>query len=105
MISGSKKADDLLSIKAEAAIFAKTKQSQLMHAHQQAAVQILTKMDFNALLQAAGPDRMNAIKRLKRFIERERLKGVAKHWSYDLNRHIALKQALERLKSITIEAT
>jgi len=31
-------------------------------------------------------------------IERERLRGVRKHWSYDLNRHISLKQALDRLR-------
>ena len=38
-------------------------------------------------------------RRLKRLIERERLKGVKGHWSYDLNRHIGLKQALDTLKS------
>ena len=31
-------------------------------------------------------------------IERERQRGMRKHWSYDLNRHIALKQALDRLR-------
>lgn len=31
-------------------------------------------------------------------LERERLRGMRRHWSYDLNRHIALKQALDRLR-------
>jgi hypothetical protein len=31
-------------------------------------------------------------------IERERQRGMRKHWSYDLNRHIALKQALDALR-------
>jgi hypothetical protein len=31
-------------------------------------------------------------------IERERQRGIRKHWSYDLNRHIALKQALDKLR-------
>ncbi|WP_433962872.1 hypothetical protein [Roseitalea porphyridii] len=30
---------------------------------------------------------------IDRRLARERNKGVARHWSYDLNRHIALKQA------------
>ena len=34
---------------------------------------------------------------LERAIERERLRGMRRHWSYDLNRHIALKQALDSL--------
>jgi len=37
-----------------------------------------------------------------RLIERERQKGVIGHWSYDLNRHIALKQALDRLKAALV---
>ena len=35
---------------------------------------------------------------LERMIERERQRGMRKHWSYDLNRHIALKQALDSLR-------
>ena len=40
---------------------------------------------------------MRTIKRIERLLERERLRGGRRHWSYDLNRHIALKQALDRL--------
>ncbi len=100
MISETLKTIDLASMKSEAAGFAVKKEKQILHATQQAAVQILTKMDFNMLLNANNDARSSAIRRLTRFIERERLKGCTKHWSYDLNKHIALKQALERLKSI-----
>lgn len=36
---------------------------------------------------------------LDRLIARERNKGVARHWSYDLNRHIALKNARTNLRA------
>ena len=42
---------------------------------------------------------MRTIKRIERLLERERLRGGRRHWSYDLNRHIALKQALDRLRN------
>ena len=32
-------------------------------------------------------------------LSRERKKGLARHWGYDLNRHIALKAARDRLKA------
>jgi hypothetical protein len=40
------------------------------------------------------------IRRVERLIERERQKGLSRHWAYDLNRHIALKQALEQLRQV-----
>lgn len=36
--------------------------------------------------------RLSASARVDRMLERERLKGLRGHWSYDLNRHIALKR-------------
>lgn len=32
-------------------------------------------------------------------LSRERNKSMARHWSYDLNRHIALKLARDRIKA------
>lgn len=98
-LASSAQAINLSKLKDDAAKFAAKKEQHILHASQQAAVQILTKMDFNALLNADETHKQSAIRRLKRFIERERLKGVAKHWSYDLNKHIALKQALDRLEA------
>ena len=48
---------------------------------------------------SAPPSEKNRIAlKLERLIERERLRGMRRHWSYDLNRHIALKQTLNRLR-------
>ena len=48
---------------------------------------------------AADPQKLAAtIVQLRRRIERERLRGALGHWTYDLNRHISMKQALDRLR-------
>lgn len=96
---------NLSKLKNDAVNFAAKKEQKILHASQQAAVQILTKMDFNTLLNADETHKQSAIRKLKRFIERERLKGIAKHWSYDLNKHIALKQALDRLEATSRPST
>lgn len=36
---------------------------------------------------------------LRLALRRERAKSVGRHWSYDLNRHSALKQARDRIRS------
>jgi hypothetical protein len=63
-----------------------------------AALFILCGIDLDRGLRSGGEERTRLVGRLRRLIERERLRGVNRHWSYDLNRHIALKQALDRLK-------
>ncbi|WP_235911667.1 hypothetical protein [Mesorhizobium xinjiangense] len=55
-------------------------------------------MELGDAQMLKGRERALAQLRLERAIERERLKGVRQHWSYDLNRHIALKQALDLIK-------
>jgi len=66
-------------------------------ARQRAALQIVCGIDLAAALASVGAEREQKRGRILRALERERLKGLRKHWSYDLNRHIALKQALDRL--------
>jgi len=68
-----------------------------MNSVQRVALQIIAGIDMDSLLQASDDEKRQAQSKLVRLIERERLKGVNGHWSYDLNRHIALKQALDRL--------
>jgi hypothetical protein len=68
-------------------------------ARQQAAFFLACGVDLSLALRSAGADREAHVRRIERLIERERLKGAWRHWSYDLNRHIALKQALDRLRS------
>lgn len=69
-----------------------------MSAMQRVALQIMAGIDIDRLEQASEPEKQHAVRRLTRLIERERLKGTNGHWSYDLNRHIALKQALDGLE-------
>ncbi|OYR27413.1 putative cytoplasmic protein [Brucella pseudogrignonensis] len=71
-----------------------------MSAIQRAALQIIAGIDMDKLLRAPVEEQLQAKGRLNRLIERERLRGMRGHWSYDLNRHIALKQALDRLCGI-----
>ncbi|MBB6260337.1 hypothetical protein FHS77_000861 [Paenochrobactrum gallinarii] len=80
------------------ATFKAEKQRLAQHAVQRAALQILANMDIDKIMVAPLGEKENAMRKLRRLIERERLKGTAGHWSYDLNRHIALKQALDRIK-------
>lgn len=67
-------------------------------ARQTAAFFLISGVDLAHALAATGEERVRLTRRVSRLIERERLKGMRRHWSYDLNRHIALKQALDRLR-------
>lgn len=59
------------------------------------SLQILCGENLDAVL-AAGPDEKRRVTRkLLHRLERERLRGLRGHWSYDLNRHIGLRQALD----------
>lgn len=62
-----------------------------------AAFQVHMHEDLVDALSSPSEIRARLAARLTRQIERERLKGMARHWSYDLNRHIGLKEALDLL--------
>ncbi len=66
-------------------------------AAQRAALQLICGIDFDEVERATPAQRAVLCRRVARCLEKERLKGARRHWSYDLNRHIALKQALDRL--------
>lgn len=78
--------------------FFSRKREEAAEAHQLAALSLACGVDLHTALTAVPEARPALAAKLERAIERERLKGARRHWSYDLNRHIALKQALERLK-------
>jgi hypothetical protein len=65
-----------------------------------AALQIACHFDLAEAISADPAARSRIVLRLERTIERERQRGIRKHWSYDLNRHIALKQALDKLRAM-----
>ena len=67
-------------------------------ARQRAALFLTCGIDLAEALSASAAERERIVARLQRLIERERIKGARRHWSYDLNRHIAMKQALDRLR-------
>ncbi len=76
----------------------KTWRMREQEARQEAAFFLACGIDLGAALRSKGGERDLMVRRLERLIERERLKGWRRHWSYDLNRHIALKQALDRIR-------
>ena len=89
-------------LRQEIAAFIENKQSWASEARQMAALQIACHFDLAEALNAEPGVRARIVLRLERMIERERLRGARKHWSYDLNRHIALKQALDRLRPVDL---
>ncbi|MDR6633724.1 hypothetical protein J2X72_002524 [Phyllobacterium sp. 1468] len=79
--------------------FIAAKDKHASEARQRLVLRILCNADLDELIAQDDESKSQMCRRLKRLIERERLKGVKGHWSYDLNRHIGLKQALDTLKS------
>lgn len=85
------------ALEQERAAFFASRDAERASAMQRAALQIVAGIDLDRLKSGPEEEKRLAGRRLVRLIERERLKGVRGHWSYDLNRHIALKQALDAL--------
>lgn len=76
-----------------------------LNACQTVALHLSCGLDLQKILHADATHQITVISRLDRLIQRERLKGLNKHWSYDINRHIALKQIRDRLLSIVTSKT
>lgn len=85
------------TLEGQARAYRRTKEKQASEARQRAAFFLITGIDLDDALKKEGPEKERLLARLARLIERERQKGARRHWSYDLNRHIALKQAFDRL--------
>ncbi len=62
------------------------------------AMRLLVGVDIEDIEALTADGRGQLLLRVKRLIERERLKGAQRHWSYDLNRHIALADAARCLR-------
>jgi hypothetical protein len=77
--------------------FLSARQEFERRSRQIAAFRLATGVDLSTALAAEGEEKAKVIRRLGRLIERERLRGAKRHWSYDINRHIALKQVLDEL--------
>lgn len=78
--------------------FRNRKTLELSEANQRVALQLSCGIDLRDLAGGDLVARKQTLARVERAIQRERMKAAVAHWSYDLNRHIALKQALDELK-------
>jgi len=78
--------------------FSATRRSETETAMQTAALQIVCGLDLAEVLAADTQRRRSELRRIDRLVQRERLKGLSRHWSYDLNRHIAMTQVSRRLR-------
>lgn len=81
----------------ETGLFKARKESLIAEAAQRAALQLACGIDLAAAIRLCPQCRKPIVKRVERALRRERIKALNRHWSYDLNRHIALKQALLRI--------
>lgn len=87
-----------MTLAAEVAAFRRTKEEEKSAGAQLAALFLTAGIEMRDALAMAGARRAQILMRIERLLERERLRGLRRHWSYDLNRHIALKQALDNLR-------
>lgn len=78
--------------------FRRRKVQESEQARQRVACLLLAGVDLSQAIDIEPGEKQRLRMRLERLVERERLRGMRRHWSYDLNRHIALKQALDRLR-------
>jgi hypothetical protein len=82
----------------EIAAFQRRKGVEVSEARQRVALRLSCGIDLPDLAGADHGILVQALARITRAIRRERLKGLGRHWSYDLNRHIALKQACDEVR-------
>lgn len=78
-------------------IFIEKRKEDALHAVQSSALQMSCGIDLLQITAATTETKAIIAAKLNRLIKRERLKGLNKHWSYDINRHIALKQVQRRI--------
>ncbi len=87
-----------MDLRSEARAFVTERDMLQRKAAQRVALLCNCGIEIDALEASSGPARALLAGRLRRLIERERIRGSNRHWSYDLNRHIALKQALDEIE-------
>jgi len=88
----------MFELRREAAAHGERRAARERQAARAVAFRLATGLDLDAVLALSGAEILRAILRVERLLERERQRGWARHWSYDLNRHIALSEALGELR-------
>ena len=81
----------------DVAAFLARKADRAAEARQRAALQLSCGIDIDSIPPPGDPRRGQVVARIERELRRMRQAGLRKHWSYDLNRHIALRQLHDRL--------
>lgn len=94
-----------MDLQSEAQVFVAERELRQRKAMQRVALLCNCGIEIDRLQLADPTARLVLAKRLKRLIERERIRGSNRHWSYDLNRHIALKQALDAIEPASTPKT
>jgi hypothetical protein len=88
-----------MGLDAEIRDFVEARRREGRESAQRAALQIVCGLDLQATLAGSRDVREKALAKAERMVRRERQRGALRHWSYDLNRHIALKQVCDRLRA------
>lgn len=86
---------DMNAFTRDIAAFRESAGASLARARASLSLRLLCGEDLDAVLAQDDAARRRVAGKLVRRLERERLRGLNGHWSYDLNRHIGLRQALE----------
>lgn len=87
-----------MSLRADIREFHQRKTKEHLAARQLVALRLTAGIDLDEALGSDDAQKARLIPQLERRLERERLRGMRRHWAYDLNRHISLKQALDLLR-------
>ena len=75
------------------------KTRHIEQSRQRAALYLLAGVDLAEVSLNTQQERERLLLRLDRLIERERLRGMRRHWNYNLNRHISLKQIRDQIRT------
>lgn len=89
----------MLDLQREIGAFKQARQTETRRAQQLVAFQLACGADLSEVLEGGPAVAARYAVKVRRLLERERLRGSRRHWSYDLNRHIALKQVLDELEA------
>ena len=89
----------------EREVFIENRKEDALQAAQSFALQMTCGIDLRQMTPSSTEKKASIAAKLNRLIKRERLKGLNKHWSYDINRHIALKQVQIRILNMIAKDT
>jgi hypothetical protein len=81
----------------EIAAFRRSRDREMEDVRRAALLQRFGLPGMDALMQLSPARLAQAVKTIRQSIAKERMRGIARHILYDLNRHIALKELLDEL--------